>query len=55
MPKTEQMPADARQIFYDCKGCGVEMKPEAGDCCVFCSYCDVPCPPIQLGSCSHSD
>ncbi|HEX6268144.1 MAG TPA: GDCCVxC domain-containing (seleno)protein [Burkholderiales bacterium] len=23
------------------------LAPRAGDCCVFCSYGDVPCPPIQ--------
>jgi hypothetical protein len=23
------------------------LKPKSGDCCVFCSYGDVPCPPIQ--------
>jgi len=24
------------------------LKPLTGDCCVFCSYGTVPCPPIQL-------
>jgi hypothetical protein len=43
----EVMPTDACQIVYDCKGCGVVLKPLVGDCCVFCSYGDVPCPPIQ--------
>ncbi|TGE15005.1 hypothetical protein E5J99_13940 [Hymenobacter elongatus] len=23
------------------------LKPLAGDCCVYCSYGTVPCPPIQ--------
>ena len=44
---TETMPTDACQYFYDCKGCGVVLRPLSGDCCVFCSYADVPCPPIQ--------
>ncbi len=35
---TEQMPTDACQFFYDCKGCGERLKPWPGDCCVFCSY-----------------
>src|SRR4030088_1686300 len=35
---TEQMPTDACQFFYDCKGCGERLKPLSGDCCVFCSY-----------------
>lgn len=34
----EVMPTDACQWFYDCKGCGVVLKPKQGDCCVFCSY-----------------
>ena len=47
----EQMPTDACQFFYDCKGCGERLKPLPGDCCVFCSYGSVRCPPIQAGQC----
>jgi hypothetical protein len=43
----EQMPANVCQFFYDCKQCGARLKPKPGDCCVFCSYGSVPCPPIQ--------
>jgi len=43
----ETMPTDACQFFYHCKGCGTRLKPLAGDCCVFCSYGSVPCPPVQ--------
>lgn len=43
----EEMPTDACQYFYDCKGCGAVLKPLPGDCCVFCSYGDVKCPPKQ--------
>jgi hypothetical protein len=32
-----------------CKGCGETLKPLPGDCCVFCSYGTVPCPPVQAG------
>jgi hypothetical protein len=46
----ETMPDDACVFFYDCKGCGARLKPKPGDCCVFCSYGSVPCPPIQAGS-----
>jgi len=46
---TEAMPTDACQYFYDCKACGALLKPKPGDCCVFCSYGSVPCPPIQSG------
>ncbi|MGH6848817.1 MAG: GDCCVxC domain-containing (seleno)protein [Methylocella sp.] len=45
--KSETMPVDACQFFYECSGCGATLRPEAGDCCVFCSYGSVPCPPIQ--------
>jgi hypothetical protein len=41
------MPTNACQFFYNCSDCGVRLKPKAGDCCVFCSYGDVPCPPVQ--------
>ncbi|MBT5049304.1 MAG: hypothetical protein HOM58_12460 [Rhodospirillaceae bacterium] len=47
--ETETMPTDSCQWFYDCKGCGTVLKPKAGDCCVYCSYGSVPCPPIQAG------
>ena len=43
----ETMPTDACQYYYDCRHCGALLKPLSGDCCVFCSYGDVPCPPIQ--------
>ncbi|WP_246722074.1 GDCCVxC domain-containing (seleno)protein [Methylosinus sp. H3A] len=43
----EAMPADACVVFYECKKCKAMLRPKAGDCCVFCSYGDSPCPPIQ--------
>lgn len=46
--KTETMPVDACQYFYDCRNCGRVLKPLPGDCCVFCSYGDVKCPPLQV-------
>lgn len=45
--EVELMPRDACQFFYDCKGCGVVLRAKPGDCCVFCSYGTLPCPPIQ--------
>ncbi|WP_417618649.1 GDCCVxC domain-containing (seleno)protein [Oceanisphaera sp.] len=44
----ETMPEHACQYFYECKYCKTLLKPRPGDCCVFCSYGDAPCPPIQL-------
>lgn len=46
--KQETMPTDACQYYYQCTNCGVLLKPKPGDCCVYCSYGTVPCPPIQL-------
>ncbi|MBN8736201.1 MAG: hypothetical protein J0H27_08025 [Xanthomonadales bacterium] len=43
----ETMPENACVFFHECKGCGAMLRPKAGDCCVFCSYGDVPCPPVQ--------
>ncbi|SFJ75690.1 GDCCVxC domain-containing (seleno)protein [Myroides guanonis] len=45
--KTEQMPTDACQYLYECEGCKKLLKPKEGDCCVFCSYGTIKCPPIQ--------
>ena len=45
--KGETMQTDACQYFYTCEGCGTRLTPKDGDCCVFCSYGDVPCPPMQ--------
>ncbi|HEV2833204.1 MAG TPA: GDCCVxC domain-containing (seleno)protein [Hanamia sp.] len=45
--KEETMPIDACQYFYKCTNCGTILKAEQGDCCVFCSYGTVPCPPVQ--------
>lgn len=49
-PTRETMPTDACLWFFDCPSCGALLRPKKGDCCVFCSYGDVKCPPIQKGS-----
>jgi len=46
----ERMPENACIYFYDCPACGTLLKPKPGDCCVFCSYADVACPPKQAGA-----
>ena len=43
-----EVPIDACQFFHECVNCRAMLKPKQGDCCVFCSYADTPCPPIQL-------
>lgn len=48
--KSEIMPTDSCVFFYECEHCHELLKPMAGDCCVFCSYGSVKCPPVQQGS-----
>lgn len=48
--KEEIMPTNACQYFYACENCKQVLKPKPGDCCVYCSYGTVQCPPIQAGS-----
>ena len=44
----EDMPTDACVFFYECKHCGAMLRPSKGDCCVFCSFGSVKCPPVQV-------
>lgn len=48
--KLEIMPQDSCLFFYECTNCKKLLKPIQGDCCVFCSYGSVKCPPMQTGS-----
>ena len=43
-----EMPTDACQYFYTCPACSVTVQPKPGDCCVFCSYGSIKCPPKQI-------
>lgn len=45
----ERMPTDACEYFYECQKCCEMLRPKKGDCCVYCSYGSVKCPPIQTG------
>ena len=45
--KQEIMPTDACQFFYECESCRALLRPEPGDCCVFCSFGSIKCPPVQ--------
>lgn len=53
--KTEIMPQDSCQFMYQCENCQQVFRPKAGDCCVFCSYGDVQCPPKQLEANDHEE
>jgi hypothetical protein len=44
----EAMPENACVHYYECLGCHKSLHPKPGDCCVFCSYGSVKCPPRQL-------
>ena len=46
--RRETMPEDACVHFYECTGCGTLLRSKPGDCCVFCSFGSVKCPPKQL-------
>jgi hypothetical protein len=39
-------PTAACQFFYECVNCKTLLRPKSGDCCVFCSYGSVKCPPM---------
>jgi hypothetical protein len=43
----EAMPTDACVYFHECCNCKALLRPKPGDCCVFCSYGSVKCPPRQ--------
>ena len=45
--KSESMPTDACQFYYECTHCGALLRPRHGDCCVFCTFGSVKCPPMQ--------
>ncbi len=48
--KQEEMPTDSCVFFYECENCQELLKPKKGDCCVFCSYGSVECPPKRTGT-----
>ncbi len=45
--KTEMMPTESCQFFYECENCKNILRPKEGDCCVYCSYGSVACPSVQ--------
>ena len=45
--KEETMPEDSCVFFYECENCKTILKPRKEVCCVFCTYGNVPCPPVQ--------
>lgn len=45
--QAQTMPTGACIFFHECAGCHALLRPKPGDCCVFCSYGSVRCPPMQ--------
>jgi hypothetical protein len=45
--KMEEMPTDTCEFFYECDNCKKVLRPNEGDCCVYCSFGSVACPSIQ--------
>ena len=43
------MPTNACVVVHECATCHTSIRKTSGDCCVFCSYGSVPCPPVQGG------
>lgn len=43
----QAMPENACLFYHECAGCNTLLRPKRGDCCVFCSFGSVPCPPVQ--------
>jgi hypothetical protein len=46
--REETMMLDACLFFKECWRCGAVLRPKPGDCCVFCSFGSVKCPPVQM-------
>ncbi|MHA2620929.1 MAG: GDCCVxC domain-containing (seleno)protein [bacterium JZ-2024 1] len=49
-----KMPTNACQYSYSCVRCGALLKAKPGECCVFCSWADTPCPSRQVGNGNQS-
>lgn len=45
--RQEIMPMDTCQFYYECSNCKVLLRPNPGDCCVFCLFGTAKCPPVQ--------
>jgi hypothetical protein len=48
------IPEHACQLTYTCEGCQRTHRCKAGDCCIFCSYADRPCPSREGEETDHS-
>ncbi|MES0489747.1 MAG: GDCCVxC domain-containing (seleno)protein [Leptospirales bacterium] len=44
------MPENACVVNFTCPTCQTNLKPAPGDCCVFCTFGDTPCPSVQTST-----
>ena len=53
----QEMPENTCQYSYRCPSCESVIKTPKGECCVYCSYGDYPCPQAQFvgSSCCSPD
>lgn len=51
----EPMPEFSCLLAYACSSCGTVLRPADDDCCIFCTYGSIPCPPIQALRQGHGD
>jgi hypothetical protein len=49
----ERMPLGQCVFFYECRRCRAMLRAKPGDCCVFCTYGSVACPPVQATRGAH--
>jgi hypothetical protein len=49
-----EIPIDWCTVFWNCPACDATLRPDSGDCRVFCSHGSVPCPPVQVDECGCS-
>ena len=50
----KKMPLDYCEFFWQCPSCKNVVTPKKGDCCVYCSYGNVPCPSVQKKRNAHT-
>ncbi len=46
----ESMPANVGICLWECPQCQTVVKSKPSDCCIFCAYGTVPCPPVQMNA-----
>lgn len=53
----EEMLENSCQYSYRCSSCNKLIVAKEGECCIFCSYGDYPCPKAQItaSSCCGND